>query len=91
MSSIFKLQRGIFFEEFLGGSVVKNPPAKETQEMQVQSLGQEDPLEEGMEAHPFWSSCLENSMEREEPGGLQCTGLQRVRQDPATKQQHRRT
>ena len=32
-----------------GGSVVKNPPAN--QEMQVQSLGWEDPLEEDMAAH----------------------------------------
>ena len=34
---------------FPGGSVVKkNPPAaQETQEMQVQSLGQDNPLEEG--------------------------------------------
>ena len=31
---------------FRGGSVVKNSPAK--QETRVQSLGQEDPLEEGM-------------------------------------------
>ena len=32
---------------FPSGSVVKNLPAmQETQEMQVQSLGQEDPLEE---------------------------------------------
>ena len=31
---------------------VKSPPAiKETQEVQVQSLGQEDPLEEEMTAH----------------------------------------
>ena len=31
---------------------VKNPPAmQETQEMWVQSLGQEDPLEEGMATH----------------------------------------
>ena len=35
-----------------GGSVVKNPPAmQETQEMWVQSLGQEDPLEEEMATH----------------------------------------
>ena len=34
---------------FPGGSVVKNPPAM--QETQVQSLGQEDPLEKGMAAH----------------------------------------
>ena len=36
-------------EGFLGGSVVKNPPAK--QETQVQSLGQEDPLEKEMATH----------------------------------------
>ena len=36
----------------LSGSVVKNQPAvQETQEMQVRSLGQEDPLEEGMATH----------------------------------------
>ena len=34
---------------FLGGSVVKNPPAK--QEMQILSLGQEDPLEKEMATH----------------------------------------
>ena len=32
-----------------GGSVVRNLPAK--QEMQVQSLGQEDPLEKEMATH----------------------------------------
>ena len=37
---------------FPGGSVVKNLPAmQETQEMQVQFLGQEDPLEKGMAIH----------------------------------------
>ena len=34
---------------FPGGSVVENSPAK--QEMLVQSLGQEDPLEAGMATH----------------------------------------
>ena len=35
-----------------GGSVVKNPPAmQEMQEMQLRSLGLEDPLEEGMATH----------------------------------------
>ena len=34
---------------FPGGSVVKKPPTK--QEMQIRSLGQEDPLEEGMATH----------------------------------------
>ena len=40
---------------FLGDSVVKNPPDK--WETQVQSLGQEDPLEEEMATHssiPAW-------------------------------------
>ena len=32
---------------FPGGSTVKNPPAM--QEMGIQSLGEEDPLEEGMQ------------------------------------------
>ena len=37
---------------FPDGSVVKNPPAMpETQEVQVRSLGGEDPLEEGMTTH----------------------------------------
>ena len=34
---------------FLDGSVVKNPPV--TQRMLLQSLGQGDPLEEGMATH----------------------------------------
>ena len=34
---------------FPGGSEVRNPPAvQKMQEMQVQSLSQEDPLEKGM-------------------------------------------
>ena len=37
---------------FPGGSAVKNPPAmQETKETWVRSLGQEDPLEEGMATH----------------------------------------
>ena len=37
---------------FPSGSVVKNPPAmQEPHETQVQSLDQEDPLEEGMATH----------------------------------------
>ena len=35
-----------------GGSAVKNPPAvQETQETQIPSLGQEDPLEKEMATH----------------------------------------
>ena len=47
--------------------------------MQVQSLGGEDPLEEGMATHP---SILTWRIPRaEEPGGLQSRGLQRVGHD----------
>ena len=53
--------------------------------MWVQSLGQEDPLEEEMETHSIilaweipWT---------DEPGGLQSMGLQRVGHNLATKQQ----
>ena len=53
---------------------VKNPPAM--QETEVQSLGWEDPLEEGMAAH---SSILAWRIPwTEEPGGLQFLGLQRI-------------
>ena len=41
---------------------------QETQETQVQSLGQEDPLEEKMATHSY--SCLENPMDR---GACQAT------------------
>ena len=46
---------------FPGGSVLKNSPAM--QEMQVQSLGWEDPLEEGY-SYPLQYSCLEYPMDR---------------------------
>ena len=56
---------------------VKNLPAM--QETQVQSLGREDPLEEGMAAH---SSTLAWRIPwTEEPGGLQSLGSQRLGQD----------
>ena len=51
---------------------------------QVQSLGQEDPLEEKMLTH---SSILAWEIPwTEEPGGLQPMGLQRVRHNLVTKQ-----
>ena len=57
--------------------MVKNLPAM--QDTQVQSLGQEDPLENRMATH---SSILAWRIPRtEEPGGLQSMGLQRVRQE----------
>ena len=55
--------------------MTKNPPAM--QETWVQSLGWEDNPEEEMETH-FSIFTWEISW-TEEPGGLQSTGLQRVR------------
>ena len=60
--------------------MVKHSSAnEEMREMLVQSLGQEDPLEEGVTTHSSihawripWT---------EEPGGLQSMGLQRVGHD----------
>ena len=53
------------------------------EEMQVQSLGWEDPLEEEMTTH---SSILDWEIPwTEEPGGLQFMGSQRVGQDLVTK------
>ena len=52
---------------------------QEMQEIWVQSLGQEDPLEEQMATHPI---ILAWEIPRtEEPGGLQSMRLQRVRRD----------
>ena len=57
--------------------MVKNLLA--VQETWVRSLGWEDPLKEGMANH---SSILVWRIPwAEEPGGLQSTGLQRVRHD----------
>ena len=62
-------------EGFSGGSAVKNLPAM--QETQVQSLGQEDLLEEGMATR---SSLFAWRIPwTEEPGRLQFIGLHRVR------------
>ena len=49
---------------------------QETQEMGVQSLGQEDPLEEEMTIH--YSVISWEIPWTEEPGGLQSMGLQTV-------------
>ena len=63
----------LWYQDFPGGSVVKNLPAmQELQEPRVWSLGQENPLEEGMTTH---SSILAWRIPwTEEPGGLQYIG-----------------
>ena len=51
---------------------------QELQEIEFQSLGREDPLEESMATHssiPAW-----RIPRTEEPGGLQSIGLQRIKQ-----------
>ena len=62
---------------FPGGLAVKNPPAmQEPKETGIQSLGQENTLDEEI-TH---SSILARRIPRtEEPGGLQSVGLLRVR------------
>ena len=68
------------FMGFPSGSAVKNLPAmQELQGVWVQSLGREDPLEEGMATHSnilSWRTAW-----TEEPGRLQSIGSQRVRYD----------
>ena len=61
--------------------MVKNPPA--LQETWVQSLGQDDPLEEEMATHSSILAC--KTPWTEEPGGLESMGSQRVRHDLVTK------
>ena len=68
----------------LVAQLVKNLPAMH--ETRVRSLGQEDPLEEGMETH---SSILAWRITRtEEPGGLQSIELQ---SDTTAVTEHART
>ena len=62
------------FWAFLVAQMVKNLHAM--QETQVQSLGQENRLEEGMATH--FSILAWRIPRTEEPGGLQSMGLQRV-------------
>ena len=58
---------------FPGGSAVKNLPAvQEPQETGVRSLGQEEPLEEGMAPHS--STLIWRIPWTEGPGGLQSMG-----------------
>ena len=54
------------------------------QETQVQSLGQEDPLQKEMKTH---SSIITRKIPwTEKPGGLQSMGCKKVRHSVATKQ-----
>ena len=59
------------------------------QEMQVRSLGQENPLEKEMATHP--SIFAWEIPWIEEPGSLQFMGSQRVKHDLATKKKKKNT
>ena len=61
--------------------MVQNLPAM--QEMQVQSLGGEDPLEEGMATHSSFFAW--EIPWTEEPGGLELMGVSKVRHNLVTK------
>ena len=70
-----------FFSELLMAYLVKNLSAM--QGTQIQSLGQEDPLEKGMATH---SSILAWKVPwTEEPGGLYVPGVTRVGRNLVTK------
>ena len=61
--------RDTFLRGFPGTSVVKNLPARqELQQLWVLSLGQEDPVEEGLETHTRSLTC--SIPWTELPGGL---------------------
>ena len=66
--------------------MVKNQPA--LRETWVWSLGQEDPLEEGMPTH--FSILAWRIPWADEPGGLQSMGLQGVRHDSRSDKRHLR-
>ena len=71
------ISTSVYSGAFLVAQLVKNPCAM--QETWVRSLGQEDPLEEGVATH---SSTLAWKIPwTEEHGGLQSVTLQRVRHD----------
>ena len=77
------LTNGRYYIRTLGvpcGSAVKNLPLmQEPQETQIQSLGQEDPLEKGMATHS--SGLAWRIPWTEEPGGLQSMESQRIGHD----------
>ena len=65
---------------FPGGFVVNNMPAMEkAQEMRVQSLGQEDPMEEDKQPTPVFLPGKAHGQKK--PSGLQSIGSPRVPQD----------
>ena len=71
---------------FTGGSAVENLPAH--QEMRVQSLSWDDPLEKEVATHSSFLAWEIPWTGYSLSGGLQSMGLQRVRHDWATERAH---
>ena len=70
--------------DFPSGAVVKNLPAmQETQETWVRSLGQEEPLEEGITGNQVQYSCLGEFHEQRSLAGYSPLDHKRVRHDLA--------
>ena len=77
-TSTFTLKSDI--SGFPGGASGKEPSCQcRRQKTWIQSLGQEDPLEEGMATHSSILTC--RIQWTEEPGGLQSIGSQKVGHD----------
>ena len=66
---------------FPGGSVVKNLLANEGDTGDTSSIPVSGRSPGGGSGNPLQYSRLDNSMDKEEPGGLQSMGSQRVRHD----------
>ena len=64
----------MYYWGFSGGSVVKNPPANAGDAGAIPGSGRSPGEGNG---NPLQYSCLENPMDRGEPGGLQSMGLQK--------------
>ena len=60
---------------------VKKPPANAGYIKDLGSIPGLGRSPAGEHGNPLQYSCLENPMDREEPGGLQSMGLQRIRHD----------
>ena len=69
---LLRIPHGIYQASMMAQTVTNPPAMQETQEMQVQSLGLEDTLEEEIATH---SSILAWEISwTEDPGGLQSMG-----------------
>ena len=76
-----RLKMNLFLSSLQVVLVVKNPPANAGDLRDAGSIPGWGKSSGGGHGNPLHYSCQENPMDREEPGRLQSTALQRVRQD----------